>query len=83
MNCLNLNNFKWKGKGKNESLIYNGDNIFSIDPNFFRKTEVDRLKCDVKETYIKLKWKPKIYNRKLIQKLINDEIALYKFNRGN
>ena len=83
MNCLNLNNFKWKGKGKNESLIYNGDNIFSIDPNFFRKTEVDRLKCDVKETYIKLKWKPKIYNRKLIQKLINDEIALYKFIRSN
>ncbi len=83
MNYLNLNNFQWKGKGKNEKLFYNGDIIFSIDSAFFRKTEVDRLKCDVKETYKKLKWKPKIYNKKLIQKLINDEIALYKFIRSN
>ena len=76
MNYLGLNNFIWVGKGLKEKLIFNKDVIFDIDPKFFRKTEVDRLQCNVNETYKKLKWKPKIFHKKLIKNMIDEEILL-------
>jgi len=79
MNYLGLNNFIWTGKGLKEKLIYNKDIIFDIDPKFFRKTEVDRLQCNVNETYKRLKWKPKVFHKKLIKNMIDEEILLRNF----
>ena len=76
MNYLGLDNFVWNGKGLNEKLIYKKDIIFDVDPKYFRKTEVDRLQCNVNETYKKLNWKPKVFHKQLIKKMIDDEILL-------
>ena len=59
-----------------EIIIPEKDIIFDIDPKYFRKTEVDRLQCNVNETYKKLKWKPKVFHKKLIKKMIDEEILL-------
>jgi len=79
MSYLGFNKFTWRGKGLKEKLIYDKNIIFDIDPKFFRKTEVDRLQCNVNETYKKLKWKPKIFHKKLIKKMIDEEIQLRNF----
>ena len=81
MRYLSFKDFEWRGKGLNEKMYLNGKIVISIDPKFFRKTEVDRLKCNVNETYKKLKWKPKFSKQKLIQKLIDDEYLLQSFTQ--
>jgi len=75
---LDLKNFSWVGKGLNEKLLYENKIIFKVDKKYFRKTEVDRLQCDIDQTFKKLKWKPKIVFRTLIKKMIDDEISLRK-----
>ena len=76
LDYLDIHNYYWKGKGLNEKLICKDKIIISIEQKFFRKIEVNRSKCDMNETYKKLKWKPKIYFKKLIKKLIDDEKSL-------
>ena len=75
---LDLQNFSWIGRGLNEKLSYKNQIIFKVDKKYFRKAEVDRLQCNVDQTYKKLKWKPKIVFQALIKKMIDDEISLRK-----
>ena len=67
-----------EGRGLNEKLSYKNQIIFKVDKKYFRKAEVDRLQCNVDQTYKKLKWKPKIVFQALIKKMIDDEISLRK-----
>ena len=76
MKYLDLNNFRWSGHGLNEKLFYKNDIIFEIDSKYFRKTEVDTLRCNISSTFHKLNWKPKIIYKELIKKMIDDEIKL-------
>ena len=65
MKYLSFKDFEWRGKGLNEKMYLNGKIVISIDPKFFRKTEVDRTKCNVNETYKKLNGSQNFLNKNL------------------
>ena len=66
----------WKGEGINEVGIRadNGKTVVSIDPRYFRPTEVEELLGDSTKAQIELGWKPKITLEEIISEMIlNDD----------
>ena len=66
----------WKGEGINEVGIRadNGKIVVSIDPRYFRPTEVEELLGDSTKAQIELGWKPKITLEEIISEMIlNDD----------
>ncbi len=66
----------WKGEGINEVGIRadNGKTVVSIDPRYFRPTEVEELLGDSTKAQIELGWEPKITLEEIISEMIlNDD----------
>ena len=63
---------KWIGKGINEYGInaITGEKIVSIDPKYFRPTEVDILIGNPQKALKKLNWKTKTTLKELIRKMV-------------
>ena len=66
----------WKGvgveeKGFNES----GKCIISVDPRYFRPTEVDTLLGDPAKAKEKLGWQPKITFDELVREMVQEDLA--------
>ena len=76
---LNLKT-KWIGKGIKEKLVEIKSNktLIKINPKFFRPSEVDILIGDSRKATKELKWKPQITFKKLVKKMVIDEIKYYK-----
>lgn len=66
----------WKGKGVNEKLIWkkNSKTIIKINKLFFRPSEINNVRGNIKKAQKYLNWKPKISFKKLIQILIDEEL---------
>lgn len=67
---------RWEGKGTQEKGIneHNGKIIVSVDPKYFRPTEVADLLGDSTKAKEKLGWKPKITFRELVKEMIDADL---------
>jgi GDPmannose 4,6-dehydratase len=70
----------WKGSGINEtgSLKSSGKVVVSIDPRYFRPTEVDLLLGDPSKAFEKLGWKPQTNFRELVKIMVDSDFEKTK-----
>tara|TARA_B100001123_G_C15205225_1_gene984945 strand:- start:12 stop:1064 length:1053 start_codon:yes stop_codon:yes gene_type:complete len=67
----------WRGKGINEKAYDKNNNcIISIDPKYFRPTEVNTLLGNASKAKRELKWKPKYNLEELVRDMIRVELKL-------
>lgn len=66
----------WKGKGLEEKGINkkNGKIIVSVDPKYFRPTEVENLLGDSTKAKEKLGWEPKITFKELVKEMVDADL---------
>jgi GDPmannose 4,6-dehydratase len=65
---------RWEGEGLNEKG-YSGDKcIVSVDPRYFRPTEVETLLGDPSKAHTKLGWKPKITFHELVREMASEDL---------
>lgn len=66
---------RWEGEGLNEKG-YNasGKCIVSVDPRYFRPTEVENLLGDPSKAKAKLGWQPKITFFELVQEMVREDL---------
>jgi GDPmannose 4,6-dehydratase len=67
---------KWEGEGVNEKGINaaNGKTIVSVDPRYFRPTEVETLLGDPTKGKEKLGWEPKIGFEELVKEMVQSDL---------
>jgi len=67
---------KWEGEGVNEKgiNIANGKTIVSIDPRYFRPTEVETLLGDPTKAKEKLGWVPEIKFEELVKEMVKADL---------
>ena len=68
----------WKGKGLNETGSCNGQVIISVNPRYFRPTEVETLLGDASKAKNKLNWVPKITFEELIKEMTEEDFKRAK-----
>lgn len=65
----------WKGKGVEEKGINEiGNCIVSVDPRYFRPTEVETLLGDASKAKEKLGWEPEISFDELVQEMVREDL---------
>jgi GDPmannose 4,6-dehydratase len=66
---------RWEGCGVNEKG-YDGDGncIVSVDPRYFRPTEVETLLGDASKAREKLGWYPKITFEELVKEMVHEDM---------
>ncbi len=70
---------KWKGKGlKEKGYDQDGNCIISIDPKYYRPSDVHNLLGDSKKARKKLNWKPKIKFRSLVKEMITHDLEIQR-----
>jgi len=70
---LNIN-IKWQGVGINEKGSWKGKIIVSVDPCYFRPTEVETLLGDSTKAKEKLGWVPKITFEELVKEMMEADL---------
>jgi GDPmannose 4,6-dehydratase len=67
---------KWEGEGVNEKgvNVANGKTIVSVDPRYFRPTEVDALLGDPTKGKEKLGWEPKVSFEALVKEMARADL---------
>jgi len=66
---------RWVGDGMNEKgFDQNGKCIVSVDPRYFRPTEVENLLGDASKAKYKLGWQPKITFEELVQEMVREDL---------
>ena len=70
----------WEGKGIEEKGYDSETNnlIVSVDPQYFRPTEVDALVGDSSKAKQKLGWSPKISLQEMVDEMMESDLALAK-----
>ena len=79
---------KWEGEGlkekgtvvknKNGNFPRPGSVIVSVDPKYFRPTEVETLLGDPTKAKEKLGWQPEISFRELVQEMVKEDLEQAK-----
>lgn len=65
----------WKGEGLDEQgSDASGKCIVSVDPRYFRPTEVENLLGDPSKAKAKLGWEPKITFMELVQEMVREDL---------
>ncbi|WP_417833469.1 GDP-mannose 4,6-dehydratase [Thalassospira xiamenensis] len=65
----------WEGKGINEKgFDSSGKCIVSVDPSYFRPTEVETLLGDATKAKEKLNWEPKISFEELVSEMVSEDL---------
>ena len=67
-------NIKWQGSGIDEIGKWNDETIVSIDPRYFRPTEVETLLGDSTKAKKKLGWVPKITFTELVKEMVLSDL---------
>jgi GDPmannose 4,6-dehydratase len=80
--------FKWEGEGSKEKGIVVGNKsghtpkagsvIVSIDPKYYRPTEVETLLGDPTKAKEKLGWKPEISFKELVREMVKEDLEQAK-----
>ena len=67
---------EWKGSGKDEIGIerQSGKTVVSVDPRYFRPTEVETLLGDASKARRNLGWKPKTSFRELVAEMVGEDL---------
>jgi GDPmannose 4,6-dehydratase len=65
---------KWQGSGVNEKGSWQGKIVVSIDPRYFRPTEVETLLGDSTKAKDKLGWSPKITFKDLVKEMVEADL---------
>jgi len=65
---------KWQGSGVEEKGVWKGKTIVSVDPRYFRPTEVKTLLGDSTYAMEKLGWYPKINFLELVKEMIESDL---------
>ncbi|WP_127844483.1 GDP-mannose 4,6-dehydratase [Psychroflexus aestuariivivens] len=66
------------GLATKDSKLKKGDVLVSIDPEYFRPTEVDLLIGDASKAQEKLGWKPKYDLEALVKEMVASDVILFK-----
>jgi len=71
-------NIEWRGEGVNEEGFNtrSGECIVSIDPRYFRPTEVESLLGDPTKAREKLGWTPRITFHQLIEEMVAEDLQI-------
>ena len=71
---------RWEGEGVDEKGYdsESGACIVSVDPRYFRPTEVDTLQGDPTKAKESLGWEPKITFDQLVQEMMDHDLQLAK-----
>ena len=64
----------WKGNGVNEKGYWKDKIIISVDPRYFRPTEVEVLLGDSEKARKKLGWSPKITFLELVKEMVQSDL---------
>lgn len=76
--------FSWTGSGIDEQGITDeGDVIISIDPEYFRPTEVETLLGDASKAKSLLGWEPKISMQELVKQMCQSDLKLATIECAN
>jgi GDPmannose 4,6-dehydratase len=68
---------KWRGKGVAEKgYDSSGKCIVSVDPRYFRPTEVDTLLGDARKAQKLLGWKPKVTFEELVKEMAHNDLRV-------
>jgi len=81
LSCKELEiDLRWEGKGVNEVGIDNktGNVILSINPKYFRPTEVDLLLGDPSNAKQKLGWEPRYRFKDIVKTMIKSDLEMIK-----
>ena len=65
---------EWQGEGVNEKGYFGKKCIVSVDPRYFRPTEVETLLGDPGKAKNKLGWEPKIPFRELVEEMAREDL---------
>jgi GDPmannose 4,6-dehydratase len=66
---------RWEGKGLDEKGYDTGGRcVVSVDPRYFRPTEVDSLLGDASKARKKLGWVPKITFEELVREMVREDL---------
>lgn len=78
-------NIVWQGNGIQERGIDSktGQSIVSVDPEYFRPTEVDLLIGDASKARKELGWQPKISIEELISDMVNSDMEKAQKEKNN
>jgi GDPmannose 4,6-dehydratase len=70
----------WRGAGTQEQGVdaKTGQVLVSIDPRYFRPTEVDYLHGDPAKAHTKLGWKHKVSFRELVAEMVVDDLKVVR-----
>src|SRR6185436_1955569 len=67
----------WRGAGVDEvGYDRSGRAIVSVDPRYFRPTEVDALLGDASKARSKLGWAPRVGFRDLVREMVRADLAI-------
>jgi GDPmannose 4,6-dehydratase len=69
---------RWEGEGVNEVAYWNKKAIVSIDPRYFRPTEVETLLGDPSKAKLKLGWVPEITAQEMCKEMVAHDLAQAK-----
>ena len=80
--CERLNiKIEWRGKGESEKgFDQNGRCIVSVDPRYFRPSEVETLLGDATKAKEKLGWIPKTTFAELVNEMVDEDLQLAQIN---
>jgi GDPmannose 4,6-dehydratase len=65
---------QWNGTGVNEKGYLGSKCIISVDPRYFRPTEVESLLGDATRAKTKLGWRPKTDFNELVQEMVREDL---------
>jgi GDPmannose 4,6-dehydratase len=70
----------WQGEGLEEKgyLVHGGTPVISIDPRYFRPTEVETLLGDPSKARDQLGWAPKTTFEELVAEMVREDLELAK-----
>jgi GDPmannose 4,6-dehydratase len=70
----------WRGAGTQEQGVdaRTGQVLVSVDPRYFRPTEVDYLHGDPAKAHTKLGWKHKVSFRELVAEMVVDDLKVVR-----
>jgi GDPmannose 4,6-dehydratase len=68
---------RWEGYGLDEKGVdTNGNCIISVDPRYFRPTDVETLLGDASKAKEKLGWQPKITFNELVKEMVQEDLKI-------
>jgi len=75
---------EWQGSGVDEQGLdaENGQILVSVDPRYFRPTEVDHLLGDASKAKSMLGWEPQITLDQMVEEMVHSDMEAVRLEQG-